>query len=269
LATCLGLVDPLTNQRWLFEATPDLRQQYFLLDGASRLPAATPAASLNHQQSQNQHQQIDGIFLTHAHIGHYSGLMFLGHESMGARGIVVHAMPRFVQFLQNNGPWSQLVRFGNIELRQIDASMPVVLNEHLQVRALPVPHRQEYSEVVGYRIDGPQRSVLFVPDIDSWHELDSLGVAIEDWIASVDIAYLDGTFYADGEIPGRDMRGFPHPFITHSMQRFSTLPANEKAKVHFIHFNHTNAAARAGSTAEQAIEAAGFHVAREGDRVGL
>ena len=263
LATSLGLVDPNTNQYWLFEATPDLRLQYFALDTAARQASRPSSAASSTAPS------LAGILLTHAHIGHYSGLMFLGHESMGADDIVVHAMPRMRRFLENNGPWDQLLRYGNIQLEDIHVEQPIQLNQRLQVTALPVPHRQEYSEVVGYRIQGPQRSVLFLPDIDSWQELDSLGTAIETWIASVDVAYLDGTFYANGEIPGRDMSGFPHPFITHSMHRFSTLPDNEKAKVHFIHFNHTNMAARAASAAEKAIEAAGFHVARQGDRLDL
>jgi len=263
MATSLGLVDPATDSHWLFEATPDFRQQYFTLH-----TAALDARLQTKDPPQNE-LPLSGIFLTHAHIGHYAGLMFLGHESMGARDIAVHAMPNMLQYLKTNGPWDQLVRYGNIRLQAIDKNEPVALNQRLQVTALLVPHRQEYSEVVGYRIQGPQRSVLFIPDIDSWHELDELGVAIEDWIAAVDIAYLDGTFFANGEIPGRDMSGFPHPFISHSMQRFSTLPAAEKAKVHFIHFNHTNSAARPGSPEQASIEAAGFNVAREGDRIGL
>ena len=61
--------------------------------------------------------------------------------------------------------------------------MPVPLADGLAVTPLVVPHRQEFSEVVGYRIDGPDRSALFIPDIDSWHEWDDAGTRLEDVLA--------------------------------------------------------------------------------------
>ena len=96
--------------------------------------------------------------------------------------------------------------------------------------------------MVGYRIDGPVRSALYLPDIDSWEEWDAMGVRLEEVLATVDVAFLDATFFADGEIPGRDMSGFPHPFIRTTMNRLAPLPATERAKVVFIHLNHTNPA---------------------------
>ena len=253
LVVSLGLVDPAGGRRWMFEATPDFREQLHRLN--RRVPTRSGPAP-------------DGIFLTHAHIGHYVGLMFLGHESLGASGVSVHAMPRMAGFLTDNGPWSQLVEYGNIELRALRADSAVDLGNGLEVTPFLVPHRQEFAEVVGFRIDGPERSALFIPDIDSWEELEEAGTRIEDLIASVDVAYLDATFYANGEIPGRDMSGFPHPFIVHSMERLSSLPAAERDKVRFIHLNHTNPALRAGEEL-QAIEARGFHVAKEGEVFGL
>ncbi|MFT3806287.1 MBL fold metallo-hydrolase [Arenimonas sp.] len=254
LVASLGLVDPVSGQRWLFDATPDFPEQLQRLDTAQK-PKSRPG--------------LDGIFLTHAHIGHYTGLMYLGHEVIGARETPVWAMPRFSRYLQDNGPWQQLVKYRNIALRPLSAGTPVVLNERLKVTAISVPHRQEYSEVVGYRIEGPERSVLFIPDIDSWTQWDAEGTRIEDEIAKVDVAYLDGTFYANGEIPGRDMSGFPHPFISTSLARFASLPAEQRAKVRFIHLNHTNPALWPGTEARRAIEAAGARLAEEGERVGL
>ncbi len=250
----LALVDPATSQRWLFEATPDLREQLHQLDAVAPV-AETPG--------------LDGVFLTHAHVGHYTGLMYLGHESMGARGVPVYALPRMRAYLSGNGPWDQLVRYGNVALAPLEAGVPVRLNDRLRVTPFLVPHRQEYSEVAGFRIDGPTRAVLFIPDIDSWTQWDAEGTRIEDLIAQVDVAYLDGTFFANGEIPGRDMSTFPHPFITHSMARFGALPPAERAKVRFIHLNHTNPALWPDSDARRAVEAQGFRVAEEGERVGL
>ena len=254
LVVSLGLVAPATGGRWLFEATPDFREQLHLLDGVSP-PDAVPG--------------LDGIFLTHAHIGHYTGLMFLGHESLGAMGVPVYAMPRMAQFIATNGPWSQLVKYENILLKQLEDGVPVQLGSGLTVTPFLVPHRQEFAEVVGFRIEGPNRSALFIPDIDSWEEWDEAGSRIESAIASVDVAYLDGSFFANGEIPGRDMTGFPHPFITHSIRRFEDLPSAEKAKIRFIHLNHTNPALFDDSEAREQIEQGGFRVAEKGEKFEL
>jgi pyrroloquinoline quinone biosynthesis protein B len=254
LTASLALVDPVSGERWMFDATPDFRAQLQRLD---RIAPCEPAPGLA------------GIFLTHAHIGHYTGLMFLGHESMGSSGVPVFAMPRMAEFLRSNGPWSQLVRLGNIALHELADGATVRVNPRLSVTPLRVPHRQEFSEVVGFRIEGPTRSVLFIPDIDSWEEWDELGTNIEDVLRDVDVAYLDGTFYSGGEIPGRDMSGFPHPFIRHSMKRFASLPAELRARVRFIHLNHTNPALDPSGEARGEIEKNGYHVADELERVGL
>ena len=251
LVSCLGVVDPTSQERWIIDATPDFRAQLRLLDELE------PADS---------NPGLTGIFLTHGHIGHYTGLMHLGHEAMGAKNVPVYVMPRMGEFLSTNGPWDQLVRYKNIELREIVADQPIQLNERLSITAFRVPHREEYTEVVGYRIDGPNGSVLFIPDIDKWERWDR---RIEDMIAEVDVAYLDGTFYAEGELPNRDMADIPHPFIVESMRRFESLPAQERAKIHFIHLNHTNPALQAGSAACEAVTDAGFSVAGELERVGL
>jgi len=253
-ATSLALIDPVSNQRWIFDATPDFPEQLHQLDEIA--PAEGKPG-------------LAGIFLTHAHMGHYPGLMHLGHESMGASGVPVYAMPRMSEYLRDNGPWSQLVRYENITLKPLEDGVAVQLNERLSVMPFLVPHRQEYSEVVGFRIEGPNRSALFIPDIDSWEEWDEMGARIEEMIAEVDIAHLDGTFFANGEIEGRDMSGFPHPFITHSMNRFDGLAPEEKAKVRFIHLNHTNPALWPDSQAYKAVIEKGFRLAEEGEKVNL
>ena len=252
LVSCIAIVDPVSRERWIVDATPDLREQIRRLDEIA--PRAEGA------------QPLDGVLLTHAHIGHYTGLMFLGHESMGARSIPTYAMPRMQEFLATNGPWDQLVRFRNIRLVELSADTSVALNDRIRVTPILVPHRDEYSETVAFRIEGPERVVLFVPDIDKWDRWDR---ALEDVLADVDTAYVDGTFYADGELPGRDMSAIPHPFIAETMERLAPLEDGERRKVRFIHLNHTNPALDPASDASTAIEDAGFGVAREGERVGL
>jgi pyrroloquinoline quinone biosynthesis protein B len=254
LAACLAVVDPLSGQRWMIEATPDFRDQLYRLDKI-----------FPHEKR----PVLDGIFLTHAHIGHYAGLIFLGYESMGTREVPVHAMPRMNHFLGTNGPWDQLVRYRNIVLKPLAHGKKVSLNDRLFITPFLVPHRQEYSEVAGFLIEGPEKKILFIPDIDRWEDWDEEGVRIEDKIRKVDVAYLDGTFFADGEIPGRDMSGIPHPLIRKSMERFEKLPLEERNKVRFIHLNHTNPALDKEGEAQQEIRGRGFFVAEELERVEL
>jgi len=254
-AAALGLADPESGTRWLFEATPDIRAQMRRFE--RQAPRREGGAYL------------DGIFLSHAHIGHYTGLMFLGHESMGARVIPVHAMPRMAEFLRGNGPWSQLVDFGNIALEPLQHGRATVLNPRLRVTPFRVPHRDEYSETVGFRIQGPARSALFLPDIDSWAAWEAAGSRLERQIEQVDVAYLDGTFFADGEIPGRDMSGFPHPRIRDTVLRLQDLPAAERRKVRFIHLNHTNPALRPDSDESRWVVEHGLAIARPGERQPL
>jgi pyrroloquinoline quinone biosynthesis protein B len=169
-------------------------------------------------------------------------------------------------FLETQGPWEQLVQLKQIELRRIAASTPVRLNARLSVTPLLVPHRDEYSETVAFRIDGPNHSVLYLPDIDKW---DRWEVPIEDLIAEVDLALLDATFFDGHELPGRDMTLIPHPFVVESLELFSKLSVTDRDKIHFIHLNHTNPALQAGSPARRAIEAARCHVAEQGDTHSL
>jgi len=244
----LGVVDPASHRWWLIDATPDFPSQL------AAMAAEAPACSLA------------GIFLTHAHIGHYTGLMHLGREAMGARGMPVWAMPRMRDFLTANGPWGQLVTLANIELRPLAADSTIALGDSLRVTPFRVPHRDEYSETVGFRIDGPRGAVVYLPDIDKWERWDR---RIEDVIAGASAAYLDGTFFDAAELPGRDMSEIPHPFIVESLSRFATLPAAARKHILFIHLNHTNRAGIAGTAERKRVEAAGCGVAAAGERTAL
>ncbi|HIK90678.1 MAG TPA: MBL fold metallo-hydrolase [Planctomycetes bacterium] len=247
-AACLAIVDPQTGQRWLIDCTPDFREQLRALDQLSPT---------------NQTVGIDGILLTHAHIGHYAGLIHLGREVMGANGVPVYAMPRMRRFLEENGPWEQLIRLHQIAIRNLAAGQPVKLNRRIEVTPFLVPHRDEYSETVGFSIQGPSRTVIYIPDIDKWKRWE---IRIEDIVADADIAYLDGTFFANGELPGRNMSQIPHPFVMESIERFKPLPAKDRDKVRFTHANHTNPILDPSSSATRAVIAAGHHVAEQGER---
>jgi len=218
----LGLIDNAYSKKYLFEATPDISRQM---------------KSLVRSDIQNTNELVDGIFLTHAHIGHYTGLMYLGKEATDAKNVNVFAMPRMKQFIETNGPWSQLVSHNNISLTQIENEKYVSLTPNIKVTPLLVPHRDEYSETVGYRIKGPNKTALFIPDIDKWNKWDK---NIIEEIKKVDYAFLDATFYSGEELNNRDISQIPHPFIIESIELFKELDIQERNKVIFIHFNHTN-----------------------------
>ena len=256
LATSIAVVDHRTDQRYLFEATPDMREQVKRLDDLA--PGGQGPLGLS------------GVFLTHAHIGHYAGLMFVGRESASTSGLQVFAMPRMADFLATNGPWSQLVEIDNIRIQPLSNTTAADLAPDLSVTPHLVPHRDEYSETVGYVIHGPDKSALFVPDIDDWGEWEAeFGVSVEDMVAAVDYAYVDATFYDDHELPGRDMSQIPHPRVTETMAIFADAPADQRAGLRFIHFNHTNGLRDPGSAQSQTVRNAGFGIAFEGERVCL
>lgn len=244
---CLGLIDPINKQTWLFEATPDISSQMKMLKNLAGFQTTeTPS----------------GIFLTHAHIGHYSGLMYLGREAMNAQKVPVFALPRMKNFLENNGPWSQLVKLQNIELKELQENLPCLVSKTFTITAFCVPHRDEFSETVGYKIQGPDKSVLFIPDIDKWEKWDK---NIVEEIKKVDYAFIDATFYSGEEINHRNIKEIPHPFVIESCQLFDSIPTLEKNKVHFIHFNHSNPLLIMGDKEYMKLKNKGYNIATFGD----
>ena len=248
-ATSIAIIDRKTEQTWLFEATPDIKNQLYQLQELSGFDAIVP----------------NGIFLTHAHIGHYTGLMHFGHEVMGTKELPVFAMPKMSNYLTNNGPWSQLVKFGNIALQPLAADSSVQLTPNIKVTPFLVPHRDEFSETVGYEIVANNKKILFIPDINKWNIWDR---DIVELIKNCDLALLDGTFYKNGELPNRDMSQILHPFIEESMNTFADLSEADKQKIMFIHFNHTNPILRNTKEHQEVIDA-GYQVAREGMEIEL
>ena len=240
--SCLGLVDKTNNKRYLFDATPDIHNQINLLE-------KFPEANL-----------IDGIFLTHAHIGHYTGLMYLGREGLGGKNIMVYALKRMARFLKKNGPWDQLVKLNNISIQTISNKQFVKLSDNIFVIPIRVPHRDEYSETVGYKIIGKSKKILFIPDIDKWDEWKK---SIIEEVKLVDYAFIDGTFYNGTEL-NRDMREIPHPSIEETLQLFSNQPETERNKIYFIHINHTNPILTNKNGIRDLVESLGFNIAERG-----
>jgi pyrroloquinoline quinone biosynthesis protein B len=191
--------------------------------------------------------------------------MYLGREVMGTHLLPVWAMPRMAAFLRDNGPWSLLVKLQNIALQPVEALEEVHLGASLVATPILVPHRDEFTETVAWRIQGPHHAMLWLPDIDGWDRWDR---DLPSVLATVDVAYLDGTFFADGELQ-RDMSDIPHPRIRDTLARIASLPPETRAKVRFVHLNHTNPALDPASPQSAEVAAAGSRVAAEGERFDL
>ena len=240
----LGVSNLKHNTNYIIDATPNINFQLIDLIGN-----ADPSKKLN------------GIFLTHAHMGHYAGLLNFGRESLNSKNIPLYLMPKFYNFILNNGPWNQLVELNNIKLNKIYNREKVILHNNLSFTPIQVPHRDEYSETVGYVIEGIHKKALYIPDIDKWAKWE---VSIVEMIKSVDYAFLDGTFFDEKEINNRDISEIPHPFIIESLKLFKELDESEKSKVYFIHLNHTNPVLNSESSEYKKVISAGFNIAKTG-----
>lgn len=240
----LGLIDSENHKTYLFEATPNIGKQMKMI---------------TKYEPNSTKEFVDGIFLTHAHIGHYTGLMYLGKEAMDANNIPLYVMPRMKNFLSKNGPWNQLISRKNVQIQELKNEQAVNLSKTIKVTPILVPHRDEYSETVGYRINGPKKSALFIPDIDKWNKWDK---NIVDEIKKVDYAFLDAAFYSGKEINNRDISEIPHPFVIESFETFKNLSKTEKEKIIFIHFNHTNPLLNPESQEAKTVSNKGYKVGK-------
>lgn len=241
--TALEVFDTATEKSLLFEATPDIVSQWTAL----RYP-------------------LQGIFITHAHIGHYSGLLQLGREALGAKKIPVFAMPKMQSFLENNAPWSQLVTLENIVIESLENKKTIRPIKAIQVTPLRVPHRDEFSETVGFIISGPHKTVLFIPDIDKWSLWDEDLVL---WLNKVDMAFIDATFFSSEEVQHRAISEIPHPLVQETIQLLNTKSKTFKNKVYFIHMNHTNPLLNQDGDTTKWVLKQGFRIARLGQQFKL
>ena len=241
LGSAVGLRDG--GDAWLFDASPDLGRQAWRLGGALR-----------------------GVFLTHAHVGHYAGVLQLGKEAWAAHRMPLYAMPAMEAFIRANQPFASVISDGHAEVRPLAAGVPVQLSPRLTVTPWAVPHRGPWSETIALHVQGPRASALYLPDIDAWepwaHDLATV-------VASVDALFIDGTFYSADELPGRDLATIPHPTVRSTMDRLAGLSDALRARVRFIHLNHSNPLLDPRSEASAEVGRRGSRVAREGDQVGL
>jgi len=247
--TSIAVVNSDLKKYILFEATPDITFQ------------------LNNLKKNifDEFLLPESIYITHAHIGHYSGLMYFGREALGAKDQIVRALPRMSNFLENNGPWSQLVKINNIKIEEINFESSTNELNNINVTPVQVPHRDEYSETAGYIIEGKNKKALFIPDIDKWEKWDR---DLSQIAKEFDFLLIDATFYDSKEI-NRDISEIPHPLVTETIDLLSGLSVENRSKVYFIHMNHTNMMLDPDSELSRLITSKGFNIARLGQKLYL
>ena len=229
---------------WLIDITPDFSYQLRMIETLL-----------------NKKPNISGIFITHAHMGHYMGLMELGLEVLNTQKIPVYVMAKMKSFLEENAPFTQLIELNNVQLQKLEEDTSIQLNRKLSITPFLVPHRNEFSETVGFKIQSVNKSLLYIPDIDSW---DTWDLDINDLIIRNDILFLDGTFFNNEELPGRNLQDVPHPFLQESLQKFSLLEEVDRDKVYFTHLNHSNPVIQKSSLERSEIINQGCHIAEDG-----
>jgi pyrroloquinoline quinone biosynthesis protein B len=143
----------------------------------------------------------------------------------------------------------------------MEADLEIPLNRELSIYPFLVPHRSEISETIGFKIKGENSSIIYIPDIDSWEEWE---IDIDKLIEDNDILFIDGTFYHEEELEGRDINEIPHPRIKDSMRILEGLDSSNRSKVYFTHLNHTNNALRDYTYEYKNIIDNGFMIAAEG-----
>ena len=124
----------------LFDATPDIRVQ-----------------SLQLPTRKTSEGPVDAVFITHAHMGHYAGLLHFGKEAAATSSVPLFAPDSVIAYLESNQPWAtlfsdahlgahdpaqerahRLAVLGLTHPRPLDASAPsfAVLRSQIQLRAV-------------------------------------------------------------------------------------------------------------------------------------
>jgi len=254
LRPSIAVLDMKDKKAFIVDASPDIGRQF---DMVHERMGYDPAAGINIPT---------GILLTHAHIGHYTGLMDYGYEGLNATKIPVYCTSRMARFLEDNGPWSQLVRLENISFQIIGADEKISLTGRISFASLIVPHRDEYSDTVGFIIAGLKKKLLYIPDIRNW---EAWNRSIQKEVGKVDYSILDGTFYSPDELPGRDLSKIGHPFILDSMNILASAAKSGKSRIDFTHLNHSNRALDPDGPEQKEIMDRGFHLAMDGMEILL
>ena len=241
----IAIIDSSNQRFWIIDITPDFNEQLSII---------------NKYVKNFSYPSFSGIFLTHAHIGHYAGLVNLGLEAMNLKNIPVYVFPRMKRFLSTNTIFKQLIVNKNIIIQDLNEDSKTILSNDILIKGFNVPHRNELSETVGYNIISNDSSIIYLPDIDSWTKWDN---KIINLVKKNDILIVDVTFYTKKEILSRDITKIPHPSIKNSLKLLKGLNKKDKNKIFFTHLNHTNPVLDSMSYEYKKIITSGYNILKD------
>ena len=248
LVASVAIIDSNLKECWIIDASPDIKFQINMIMDFLDIDYCP---------------KIRGVFLTHAHMGHYAGLLDFGKETMNTSAVPIYAMPKMNDFIKSNSAFDFLIKSNNIVLNEIKGD--VKLNKDIFIKPFLVSHRNEMSETVGYKICSDRNNIVYLPDIDSWEDpyIDIINI-----IKSNDVLIIDGTFYQLDELEKRDISSVPHPTIRESLDKFSVLDISDRNKIYFTHLNHTNPVIQ-DSNIKNDLILSGYHIANDGDTFNI
>ena len=256
LVSSLGIFNTITGKSYIIDATPNLTEQVRLLNKIKSKFLNKSNYSLKNITGTNEFE-LSGIFLSHAHIGHYLGLVQLGKEALCANKIPVYATSSMIKFLNANSPFNDLIINKNIIPNEIKIDKKFIINQSLSLTPFFVQHRHEHSDTVGFYISGSKKELLYIPDMDV------LSQDVLDRISDADIAIIDGTFYDKSELSTyHDFQKVSHPTIKESMQILKTI--TKGTSIYYTHFNHTNPVLDSKSEVLNEIKANGLKLVHKG-----
>lgn len=260
----LGVVDGTIIH--LFETSRYLGEQLRFL---WKLPAS------------NIPENIDHVWITHAHWGHIDGLGLFGRETMNCKGVRLHVSESMASLIRRSPSWNAMVDQGVflIDVFPNPTDLKIVVkyasdqttttSSALSIEPIPIPHRAELSDTHAFVIRGPHKSLLFLPDHDTWEKTLSFHrcTSIRQFLQSfrIDIALLDGTFWSYEELGNiRDQSQVPHPPVSETITLLGTRNPEQDPVIYFTHLNHTNPLYDSGSVQYQTLLDMGWDVAYQG-----
>lgn len=214
------------------------------------------------------------VSITHLHLGHVEGIGQLGKPVMGLREVDVYLSPKNKDVFDNRSDIVLMEDEGNIRTHSKNFYHPFEPKDGcgFSLQFIPIPHRSELGDNAAIIIKAEGKSILFMPDQDSWGEtLDYHSKEnIRDFLKMFDIdeALIDGTFWSMDELPRRDISKIPHPTIQETIQLLGSKREGDP-EISFLHLNHSNPVNDLGSEQRKVVEENGWKISEIGDVLKL
>ena len=214
------------------------------------------------------------VSITHLHLGHIEGIGQLGKPVMGLREVDIYLSPNNKDIFDNRSDIVLMEDEGNIRTHSKNFYHPFEPKDGcgFSLQFIPIPHRSELGDNAAIIIKAEEKSILFMPDQDSWddtldyHSKDT----IRDFLKMFDIdeALIDGTFWSMDELPRRDISKIPHPTIQETIQLLGRKRKGDP-EISFLHLNHSNPVNDLDSEQRKVVEGNGWKISEMGDVLKL